>query len=112
MMTDEIPGVLAHECLLGTLRLLNFRPFVQSLAPYKSGTLPGLLPGRVHVPLQPPTVAPPRDVVLPARPAGRPGRSGALPDSGQARWARASPRTFPTPKSAPQDIGAIARSPE
>src|SRR3989441_6719436 len=31
MMTDEIPGVLAHECLLGTLRLLNSGPFVQSL---------------------------------------------------------------------------------
>src|SRR5881628_225805 len=40
MMTDEIPGVFAHECLLGTLRLLNSGPFVQSLGPYKSGTLP------------------------------------------------------------------------
>src|SRR2546427_7523031 len=29
-MTDEIPGVLAHDCLLGTLTLLNSRPFVQS----------------------------------------------------------------------------------
>src|SRR2546425_10388455 len=40
MMTDEIPGVFAHECLLSTLRLLNSGPFVQSLGPYKSGTLP------------------------------------------------------------------------
>ncbi len=58
----------------------------------------GLLPGRVHLPIQPPTVTPPREAGLPARPAGRGGRARSLSADRETHAPRAAP--------SPQAVGA------